>query len=246
MNLFNTEKDDIPNTFIRKASSILGDTDNGLTGSEINKYIDSYASDFDVRLNDENSFSNKAEKLYNKLINFNSKQRYKIIKELCEFDKFKDNKKVKELLNELISKYGMALSSDHESIDNKLVDTALLWLENFEKTKNKYKDALYKLDHNNFKRNLLDDLRLSFEFLLQDIFKNEKSFENQKDNIGLLLKNKNVSPHLRNMFETLTKYFTLYQNDHVKHDDDICHIEINFVFEITTTMMKFLIRAYKN
>ena len=56
-------------------------------------------------------------------------------------------------------------------------------------------------------RNLLDDLRLSLESLLKEILGNGKSLENQKDELGRFLKEREGSPELRNMFQSMLAYY---------------------------------------
>jgi hypothetical protein len=47
------------------------------------------------------------------------------------------------------------------------------------------------------------------------------------------------------LFEKLIDYYTKYQNTYVKHDDRVLNAEIDFVFEITSSFMKHLIRLAK-
>ena len=42
--------DQIPNTFLSKASDVLGDTSNGLSGSIIVKAFTDYAFDYDIEI----------------------------------------------------------------------------------------------------------------------------------------------------------------------------------------------------
>jgi len=93
-----------------------------------------------------------------------------------------------------------------------------------------------------FTRNLLDDLRLSLELLLKGIFKNSKSLENQIELLGEYLKEKGGSKELTNMFVKLVDYYSKYQNTYVKHDDAVIEEEIEFIFEITSSFMKHIVR----
>lgn len=45
------------------------------------------------------------------------------------------------------------------------------------------------------------------------------------------------------MVTTLITYFCLYQNDHVKHNDNIKENELEYTIEFTCTVMKFLITS---
>lgn len=41
---------------------------------------------------------------------------------------------------------------------------------------------------------------------------------------------------------TLLTYYSQYQNSYVKHNDSVNEVEINFVVEITSIVMKLLIK----
>lgn len=103
----------IDDAFIVYASEILADTDKGLTGSQIVKYFNSYAVDFDVDIPitspDFGKYGsivpNKRTALHKNLSEFNGKQQFVIIKELCELPKFESNDDVRELKNRLFERF---------------------------------------------------------------------------------------------------------------------------------------------
>lgn len=107
------ETDKIDNSFISHAADILGDTSHGLSGSQIVKYCNSYAVNFDVRIpitsSDFGKFGsvvpNKRTALYKNLAEFNGKQQFVIIKELCELPMFKNNEDVAELKLKLYKRH---------------------------------------------------------------------------------------------------------------------------------------------
>ena len=103
--------------------------------------------------------------------------------------------------------------------------------------------TIMMLENEIFERNLLDNLRLSFEILLKNLLGNNKSLENQLSELGNFLRFKNVSTELKNMIVKLIDYYTKYQNTYVKHNDTVNEKEIEFIFEYTTSLMKFLIRV---
>jgi hypothetical protein len=74
------------------------------------------------------------------------------------------------------------------------------------------------------------------------VFSNEKSLENQIPNVGSYIKDRGGSKELANMFVTLVDYYAKYHNSYIKHDDAVIEEEIEFVFEITASFMKHLIR----
>ena len=87
-----------------------------------------------------------------------------------------------------------------------------------------------------------DDLRLALEKLLRAVFVNKKSLENQIGFVGSYIKKRGGSTELANMFVKLVDYYSKYQNSYVKHDDSVIEEEIEFIFEITSSFMKHLIR----
>ena len=86
-------------------------------------------------------------------------------------------------------------------------------------------------------------MRLSFELLVKDLLHNEKSLENQISAIGSALKNSGASAELRNMVPQVIKYYTDFQNNHVKHNDAVNSDEIEYVIELTSVVMKYLVKV---
>lgn len=105
-----------------------------------------------------------------------------------------------------------------------------------------YSTAIHKYKHRIFSRNLIDDLRLSLELLLKSIFKNDKSLENQMSALGLFVESAGGSVQFSNMFMKLIDYYTKYQNTYIKHDDAVNEDETEFVFELTSSFMRYVIR----
>lgn len=104
----------LDDSFISYASDILADTNTGLSGSNIIKYCNSYAIDFDVKIpissSDFGKFGsivpNKRTALYKNLQVFNDVQQFTIIKELTELPFFVDDELVKDIKVKLYTRYG--------------------------------------------------------------------------------------------------------------------------------------------
>ena len=115
--------DKIDDVFLRHAADILADTNTGLTGSEIVKFCNSYAIDFNVNIpitsSNFGSFGsvvpNKRTALYKNLVAFNACQQFKIIRELSELDKFANNEDVKKLKVQLYERFGRFDTSETPS-----------------------------------------------------------------------------------------------------------------------------------
>jgi len=235
----------LPITFLSYACNILADTKAGLTGSKIVEYCTAFAVRYgiDIPYKEYPFFdrSNKRRVLLKNLMAFKPEQQYLIIKELCELDKWSDDPKIKDLKIKLISRFG-SLFHGSECINEILIEETKNWLEPFKKAKQNYLKALEKFNNGVFLRNSLDDLRLSLELLLQEIFGNSKSLENQISEVGSMVTLKGGSKEFANMFQKLMEYYTKYQNTYVKHNDRVMELEIEFIFELTSSFMKHFVR----
>lgn len=131
------------------------------------------------------------------------------------------------------------------NLNSDLLKDNLIELRDFPEVAKLYQSALNKLNKLNEGkngRNLLDDLRLSLEILLKKILKNDKNLENQNNQIGGFLKEKEVSNEVRNMFITFLDYYSKYQNNYVKHNDLINPKEIDLIVNLTGAFINFLIK----
>lgn len=236
------------NTFLTHASEVLGDTNTGLSGANIVKHCNAYAIDFNVIIpvssSDFGKFGNvvpnKRTALLKNLQAFNEKQQFRIIKELTELDFFNENENVKKLKVQLYTRYGYLAEGDISNTE--LIVKTKHWLSNHQMSLKQYESALSKYESGIFERNTLDDMRLSFELLVKDILDNGKSLENQIAELGSMMKETDASIELRNMVTQVIRYYTDFQNNHVKHNDKVNSNEIEYIIELTSVVMKFLIK----
>lgn len=238
----------IPATFINFSADTLGSTAQGLSGSKIAEFCSAYAIDFNVTIPFPeypfpSELPNKRTALRENLKAFSPEQQYKVIKELCDLDQFKENNDVKDLKIKLITRYGqLGNGQGTNEVNEALIEETKHWLQTYPDSLKLYQEALSKFDNQVFQRNLLDDLRLSLELLLKSIIGNNKSLENQLGDIGTFIQSKNGSKELNNMFVKLIDYYSKYNNTYVKHDDAVIENEIEIIFEMTSSFMKFLAR----
>ncbi len=181
---------EIPPTFISHTAGILADTTKGLSGSAIIQATTGYAIEYDVIVpHPAYPFGtiNKRTALYENIMAFPPKAQYRILRELCDHSTFSPTPgaEIQKLKIQLATRY-LHLSTDHSSseINESLVEETRHWLQAYPSSLSVYNEALSKLKAGVFHRNLLDDLRLSFEKLLQGIFENQKSLENQLQHLG--------------------------------------------------------------
>lgn len=238
----------IPAIFVNHAADILGDTVYGLSGSKIAEYCVAYAIEYDVTIPyNRHPFPkvpNKRTALRENLKAFSAEQQYRIIKELCELDLFRGNKEVKDLKVKLITRYPrLAAEISSKEVNELLIEETIHWLQDYPESLKLYQEALDKFENDIYQRNLLDDLRLSLELLLQAINGNKKSLENQLNDIGNYMKTRRVSTEMINMLVKLIDYYTKYQNTYVKHDSTVNENEVEFIIELTSSFMKFIIRV---
>ena len=238
----------IPNVFLTHASEILGATDTGLSGNNIVRSFVSYAVDNDVDVPHSRypfDAPNKRTALLDNLRRVEPEIQYKIIKDLCEHSSLPDPKSdnISNLKIQLIAKFGSEYGVDSsETLNLPLVEEVRHWLDDYDKSKNLYESALTKFNNNIFERNLLDDLRLSLERLLRKILENNKSLENQLPSIGQFVNQHGGSKHFSNMFRQLIDYYSKYNNTFIKHDDAVIEEEVEFIFEMTSSFMKHLVK----
>lgn len=237
----------INNAFITYAADILGDTDSGLSGGEIIKYFSKYAVQyaqtiphFKLPFRNGNLNINKRTALAENLRVFKPAHQFSIIKELCANSKFADNPQVQELLTTLVARYPVL--EEEKGAVAEIIKETKHWLDKYPEVLKLYDEALQKKGHNIYPRNLLDDLRLSLEILLKEVLGNSKSLENQTSDLGKFLESKNVSPYARTLYIDGLKKFASYQNNSVKHDDRSQKIEVDFIVEQTTVLMRFLVQ----
>lgn len=235
--------DSIPATFLQYAADVL----DSLTGAVIVRETSAYAVEYDVALPHPAypfQAANKRTALYDNLRAFSGPQQYRIILELADHRSFNGVRAPErtQLKQRLATRYGHL--SDHPSseVNEALIDETRHWLQDYPEALSLFNDAYTKMEAGAFHRNLLDDLRLSLEKLLHGIFDNGKSLENQIANLGSYIKERGGSPELANMFVKLVDYYTKFQNTYVKHDDRVNEAEVEFIFEITASFMKHLIR----
>jgi hypothetical protein len=238
----------IPAAFLLYASDILGDTTKGLSGSNIVRSLAAYAVEYDVMLPHAAypfEAGNKRTALYENLMKFSPPQQYRIIKELCDHPSLSlvPNPDRMNLKIQLATRYAY-LNTDNPSskINETLIEETRHWLQEHPTALSLYKAAIAKFESGVFHRNILDDLRLSLEKLLQSVFSNHKSLENQIQDVGLYIKSRGGSSEFTNMFVKLIDYYAKYNNTYVKHDDAVIEEEIEFIFEMSSSFMKHLIR----
>jgi hypothetical protein len=239
---------EIPATFVSVAADTLGETRNGLSGSQILKLTAACALDCNIASlpNSQMGMKSKNVVARENILAFRGKARYRVIKAMCDHAAVSSNPDVQKLRLKLVTLYGASFDEQGaRDIDEPLVTEISHWLAPYPGAHLAFEAAVLKHKARILPRNLLDDLRLSLETLLKLILKNGKALENQKADLGRFLKERGGSPEFRNLFQSVLAYYGSYQNAHVKHNDDVNPEEIEVIFELTACLLKHLVRLDK-
>ena len=193
------------------------------------------------------NFTSKATAIQNNLQSFTEEQQFKIIKELCESVLAQNpaNKDVAKILKLLLKNYGSVYSND--KIDRNIINETNTWLTASSRAKEEFEKAIQSYDNSIYNRYTLDSIRLAFEFFMQDILKNSKSLENQpiEGELLPLLRKKGIPKEIINLVRLIIKGLISYQNENVKHSQTFTVLEVEFVIEQTSILMKLFAKIEK-
>ena len=215
------------------------------SGTEIATLFAEYGADF-ISTPFPN-FTSKATAIQNNLQSFTEEQQFKIIKELCESVLAQNpaNKDVAKILKLLLKNYGSVYSND--KIDRNIINETNTWLTASSRAKEEFEKAIQSYDNSIYNRYTLDSIRLAFEFFMQDILKNSKSLENQpiEGELLPLLRKKGIPKEIINLVRLIIKGLISYQNENVKHSQTFTDLEVEFVIEQTSILMKLFAKIEK-
>lgn len=193
------------------------------------------------------NFTSKATAIQNNLQSFTEEQQFKIIKELCESVLAQNpaNKDVAKILKLLLKNYGSVYSND--KIDRNIINETNTWLTASSRAKEEFEKAIQSYDNSIYNRYTLDSIRLAFEFFMQDILKNSKSLENQpiEGELLPLLRKKGIPKEIINLVRLIIKGLISYQNENFKHSQTFTDLEVEFVIEQTSILMKLFAKIEK-
>ncbi len=239
----------IDNTFLAVACDYFGDTHNGLKGSQIIKFCNKYSFKYDTPLEYESmdlhvtKGKNKRTVLLENIKKFDGKQQFEMILALCQLEEFGGKVKTLEIQSVLIERYSEFAPDPSALLDVSIITETKQLLDDYPQAKKYFESALIKYQTQIFERNLVDDLRFSFEQLLKKVLSNDKPLEKQQGDISKFLNEKGIPDSLISMYNKLREYYCKYQNRHAKHNDRINEQELEFIIELTAIMMKLILRV---
>ena len=232
----------IDSSLLQYICNILADTVKGVTGSTIINQSNKYAVKYDVSIPNAKYPSeknkNKRTMLFENLECFNIKQQLEIIEVLCDMNR--NNPEINDVLLKIRP------LKENDSLQQELISDTNNALSDFEKAQKVYNESLKKYNSGIYDRNVVDDMRLSLELLVKAILNNDRSLENQTELIGEYLKENGVSKEIRNIYTTNLRDYIKYMNENAKHNDQVHYYEVDFVIELTSVLIKFLIKTEKN
>lgn len=241
-------KEYIDDSFLNIACSILADTNKGLSGSEIVKFSNKFAFEFNVEIpvsyypwgDFGKDVPNKRTGLYRNLVKFSPQQQFYIIDYLCNLTEYDNNKDFRDLNDKLFENYSQFAPENLS--DNYIIRTTVNQLNDYLESKTLFDKAIHLYETKGDPRIILDNARLSLELFLKEYFDNKKSLENQVSQLGQYLKRNGISKEIRNTFSKVLDYYIDYQNTHVKHNDTANEFEIEYLLNQTSIIITFLAR----
>lgn len=233
-------------SFLKYACDIIADTNNGLTGAEIVSHCNHFAVKHNISIPYAQSVAeapNKRTALRDNIACFKIGQQVEILKYLCELPEYEDKEDFTNLRVKLLKRYGKYITTDFSNTT--VVCGTKHWLSDFPKVYKQYSNAITKFEAGMFNRNILDDMRLALELLVGELLGNHKTLENQKNILGSFIGNHGGSAEISSMWIAVINSYTHFQNNHVKHDENINELEVKYIIEITSVIMRYLIEISK-
>ncbi|HAF36857.1 MAG TPA: hypothetical protein DCG88_23230 [Sphingobacterium sp.] len=243
----------IKEAFLSHAADVIAERDKGMTWTQIAKYFTERAVQFNrdipyadknfLNLEDKNGkkVSNKRTAFFENLKAFSPNEQFEIINDLC--DSYSGTPGAIQLKQLLITQYkDLRMTSPIDDSAEKIEEVSGI-LSMFPKAEAAYNTAVEKFKNNIYQRNAVDDLRLSLELLVKEILNNEKSLENQQAELKKFLTSRKVLPEIANLIWANIDNITKYHNRYVKHDDNVGKTDSETMLDMTTTIIKIIIKA---
>lgn len=132
-----------------------------------------------------------------------------------------------------------------ELFDKKLIDDVLEFLKDYPQSHKEFTEALtIFIKENGSYRDVIDKTRLALEIFVKQYLDNNKSLENQQNNLGQYLQSNNIHKEIMNLFNKLLDTYSKLNNEEAKHDSgEFKKCEVEFLFYLVGNFMKFLIEA---
>lgn len=131
-----------------------------------------------------------------------------------------------------------------ELFDEKLVDDVLEFLQGYAGAHKELSEALQCFLKKSY-RDAVDKTRLALEIFLKELLNNDKSLENQKDDLFRYFDN-DIHPNIKSMFMQILDFYTKFNNDKAKHNSgDFKECEVEFLFYLVGNFMRLFMGIKK-
>ena len=214
--------------------------------NELRKYAVEYGITFeeDELLNDWTGHTDNEAAYFVHMFgeSFKAHELYFILKDMLKKNGLIDV--LEEMIVQNAEEYETESIESLPNLKQQLVDTKKVLAGKYSKVDEYLTRAFTKLISGTEIRNALDDLRFALEQLLQVIYSNGKTLENNIDQLRKDIKARDVEPHVASMIGQLLTLYPDYQNNHVKHHDSFNPSSADFIFDITTTIIKLIVKIF--
>lgn len=229
-------------TGLEAVCDLIADTERGLTGSQIIKFCKEKASEYGVIIPVETTnfkdmgIPNKRTALRMNLEVFSFNQQCSMIDELSRYRELQDNGIGEQVCQYMLRRY----HREPSSIETTFKTESMTMLDAYPKTKKALNQTLTRVQQGEYDRTTLDGMRFALEQLLQEVLGNGAVLENNTPALGGKLKDRGAPSEIRNMLTTLINYFSNYQNNHVKHHDEIRSTDYRFIIDFTLVVIRYI------
>jgi hypothetical protein len=143
--------EDIPISFLQYAADILADTNKGLSGAHIIKFMTPYAVEHDVRMSYPTTSSfggaNKRTVLLENLSSFSAPVQYQILMDLCGRGTVVQSAIFQKLKGQIAAKFPkFSKGAAAAKINQTLIEETSLWLSDYPNSLKQYNYALTKYE----------------------------------------------------------------------------------------------------
>lgn len=165
-------------------------------------------------------------------------EKVNFLDQISKHSKVRENKNLEKEIIEVISNFRKPNKSRERILD--LLDSYPTEISE------QWKKSYYFYDKTDY-RNALDSVRLAIELLVRNVTEKAASLENQKKNLGPLLKQKGISRQVRNFFFNMLDVYEKIQDDNAKHNvpTKLSEEEVSFLMNQSAVIIRFLIDCDK-
>jgi hypothetical protein len=171
---------------------------------------------------------------------FDDSTKFSILEELSKVGSSIINPERKEFRIKLYEKFGHLKKEGNFEVFSEIITETQHFLGKYPKAYEKYQECVTQFSSESESIHLFDDLRKSVEFLLKEILNMpESNWNSVISELKIKSKQLNFPTEFREMLFHLMNFYDKYQNEHVKHKEEIMKNQVVFIFELTTTFLRF-------